>query len=200
MEKAKKEEEELLQKKLLQLEKEKETQRLREKQEQVSDKLAYIDELRARRAFEETEKKEREKEKLEMIKLLKQKQELIEGNEIQKITKQNKLLENALNEEKEYEDIVKHQLAEMEEEKRAEEMRKKTLEENGKELLRQIYERREKEKLFQRAVLEEGRILKQNQDKYKKTMERIKQQKLKEMEKLGIKPSYRVDLQKLKIV
>ena len=88
----------------------------------------------------------------------------------------------------------------MEEEKRAEEMRKKTLEENGKELLRQIYERREKEKLFQRAVLEEGRILKQNQDKYKKTMERIKQQKLKEMEKLGIKPSYRVDLQKLKIV
>ena len=31
-------------------------------------------------------------------------------------------------------------------------------------------------------------------------MERIKQQKLKEMEKLGIKPSYRVDLQKLKIV
>jgi len=200
MEKAKKEEEELIQKRLLQIEKEKETQKLREKQEQISDKQAILDELRAKRAFEETEKKEREKQKLEMIKLIKQKKELIEGNELQKITKQNKLLQQAINEQKEYDEIVRHQLAEVEEEKKAEEIRKKTLDYNGKEVLRQIHERREKEMLYRRAVLEEGRILKQNQDNYRKTLEKIKQQKLDEMEKLGVKPAHRVDLQKFKIV
>ena len=199
MEKAKKEEEELIQKRLLQIEKEKETQKLREKQEQISDKQAILDELRAKRAFEETEKKEREKQKLEMIKLIKQKKELIEGNELQKITKQNKLLQQAINEQKEYDEIVRHQLAEVEEEKKAEEIRKKTLDYNGKEVLRQIHERREKEMLYRRAVLEEGRILKQNQDNYRKTLEKIKQQKLDEMEKLGVKPAHRVDLQKFKI-
>ena len=57
MERDKKEEEELLQKKLLQIQKEKETQKLREKQEQISDKQALLDELRAKRAFEDNEKK-----------------------------------------------------------------------------------------------------------------------------------------------
>ena len=135
-----------------------------------------------------------------MIKLLKQKKELIEGNEIQKITKKNKLVQQAINDQKEYEEIVRHQLAEVEEEKKAETMRKRTLDENGKEVLRQISERKEKEMLFRRTMLEEGRILKQNQDEYRRTLERIKQQKLKEMEKFGVKPAHRVDLEKFKIV
>ena len=42
--------------------------------------------------------------------------------------------------------------------------------------------------------------MKQTQDDYLKTLERIKLQKLKEMEKLGIKPIYRVDLEKIKII
>ena len=126
MERAKKEEEELLQKKLLQLQKEKELQKLREN---ISDKQAILDELIAKRAFEDNEKKEREKQKLEMIKLLKQKKELIEGNEIQKITKKNKLVQQAISDQKEYDEIVKHQLAEVEEEEKAELLRKKTLDE-----------------------------------------------------------------------
>ena len=200
IERKKKEEEELMQKKLLQIQKEKETQKLREKQEQISDKQALLDELRAKRAFEDNEKKQREKERLEMLKILKQKKELIEGNEIQKITKKNKLIQQAVNDQKEYEDIVRHQLAEVEEEKKAETVRKKTLDENGREVLRQISERKEKEMLFRRTILEEGRILKQNQDEYRKTLERIKLQKLKEMEKFGVTPSHRVDLLKFKIV
>ena len=60
-----------------------------------------------------------------MMQLLKQKKELIEGNEIQKITKKNKLVQQAINEQKEYEEIVRHQLAEVEEEKKAEIQRKK---------------------------------------------------------------------------
>ena len=199
MERAKKEEEELIQKKLLQIQKEKELQKLREMQEKISDKQALLDELRAKRAFEDNEKKEREKQKLEMLKLLQQKKELIEGNELQKITKKNKLIQQAINDQKEYEEIVKHQLAEVEEEKKALTLRKKTLDENGKEVLRQISERKEKDKLFRRTMLEEGRILKQNQDEYRRTLERIKQQKLQEMERFGVTPSHRVDLLKFKI-
>ena len=61
-------------------------------------------------------------------------------------------------------------------------------------------EKKEKKKLQERFKLEEGRIMKQTQDDYLKTLERIKLQKLKEMEKLGIKPIYRVDLEKIKII
>ena len=116
-----------------------------------------------------------------------------------KSQKKNKLIQQAISDQKEYEEIVKHQLAEVEEEKKALTLRKKTLDENGKEVLRQISERKEKDKLFRKTMLEEGRILKQNQDEYRRTLERIKQQKLQEMERFGVTPSHRVDLLKFKI-
>ena len=62
MDKAKKEEEEIAEKKRLQAQKERETQKMREKQEKFADKQALLDELRAKRAFEEAERKAREKE------------------------------------------------------------------------------------------------------------------------------------------
>ena len=175
IERAKKEEEETRQKKLIQMQKEIETQKLREKQEKISDNQALLDEL-------------------------KKKKELIEGNEEQKIKKRNRLAEQALNEEKEYETMIKLQIKEKEEEKIFEQLRRKTFEENGRDVLRQIRERKEKKLFEKRYKLEEGRILNQNQEEYFKTLERIKLQKLKEMEKMGIDPKYRVELEKLKIV
>ena len=127
MEKAKKEEEELAEQKRIQAAREKETQKLREKQEKFADKQALLDELRAKRAFEEAEKRDREKERQEMLKLEKQKKELIEGNEKQKLAKKKKLEEQAFADQKEYEYIIKHQIADMEEERRLEEIRKKYL-------------------------------------------------------------------------
>ena len=200
MERAKKEEEETRQKKLIQMQKEIETQKLREKQEKISDNQALLDELRAKRYVEENEKKEREKELNEVVKLIKKKKELIEGNEEQKIKKRNRLAEQALNEEKEYETMIKLQIKEKEEEKIFEQLRRKTFEEYGRDVLRQIRERKEKKLFEKRYKLEEGRILNQNQEEYFKTLERIKLQKLKEMEKMGIDPKYRVELEKLKIV
>ena len=200
MQKAKKEEEEIMQKKLIQRQKELETQKLREKQEKISDNNALLDELRAKRYVEEIDRKERQKELIEAKKLFKQKQLLIEINEEQKGKKKIKMIEQALNEEKEYEDMIKHQLKEKEEEKMMEILRKKTLEENEKDVLRQIIDKKEKKIYEKRYKLEEGRILKQNQDNYLKILERIKLDKLREMEKLGINPRYRVDLQKIKIV
>ena len=47
--------------------------------------------------------------------------------------------------------------------------------------------------------MEEGRQIKQEQDDYRRTLERIKKEKLDEMERYHIDPKYRVDLQKYKI-
>ena len=200
MEKLKKEEKEAAQKKYLQIQKEIETQKLREKQEKISDNQALIDELRAKRYTEEIDKKEREKEKIEAMKLLKQKKELIEGNEEQKIKKKNRLMEEALKEQKEYENIIKHQIKEKEEEKLMENLRRKTLEENGKDVLKQIREKKEKKNLERRIKLEDRKIWKQNDDKYIETLERIKMRKLNEMDRLGIKDKYKVELKRFKIV
>ena len=199
MEKAKKEEEELAEQKRIQAARERETQKLREKQEKFADKQALLDELRAKRAFEEAEKKEREKERQEMLKLEKQRLELIEGNEKQKLAKQKRLEEQAFADQKEYEYIIKHQIADMEEERRLEEIKKKIFNANGEEVRRQIQEKKEKEKLRLRSIIEERRGIQQDLDDYKQTVERIKKEKLDEMERLHIKPEYRVDLQRYKI-
>ena len=62
IEKARKEEEELREKKRIQEEKEKEVQKLREKQERAQDKQAELDAMRAKRAYEEAERQARIKE------------------------------------------------------------------------------------------------------------------------------------------
>ena len=101
MEKAKKEEEELKEKKRLQEEKEKEVQKLREKQERAADKMTELDALRAKRAAEEAEREARIKEKLEIIKKKKILDELLQSNNKQKIQLENKKEELELNEIKE---------------------------------------------------------------------------------------------------
>ena len=199
MEKAKKEEEEIMEKKRLQAQKERETQKMREKQEKFADKQALLDELRAKRAYEEAEKKAREKEIEEMKKLERQKLELIEGNEWQKMAKKSRLQEQALADQKEYQDIIKKQIADMEEDRRQEEIRKNLYNSNGEALRRQMKEKYEKRRVLERGILEEGRRIKQEQDDYRKTLERNKKEKLDEMERYHIQPKYRVDLQKYKI-
>ena len=66
-------------------------------------------------------------------------------------------------------------------------------------LRRQIKEREEKNKVKAREVAEEAREIEQNLEDYKRTMERIKKEKLDEMEKYNIKKAYRADLEKYKI-
>ena len=197
--KAKQEEEEINKQKQLRAEREKETQKMREKQEKFADKQALLDELRMNRAFEEAEKKEREKERQNVLKLEQQKKELIEGNEKQILAKRKKLQEQAFAEQKEYEYIIKHQIADIEEERRLEEIRRKIYSANGEEVRRQIQEKKEKEKLKKRAVIDERREIQQKLDEYKYTVQRIKKEKLEQLERYRIKPKYRVDLQKYKI-
>lgn len=66
--KAKKEEEDLAEKKRIQEEKEREVQKLRERQERAKDKQSELDYIRAKRAFEEAERQAREKARKEIEK------------------------------------------------------------------------------------------------------------------------------------
>ena len=69
MELSKKKEEELYQRKILQLKKEQETQKLLLKQEKYTDEQALLDEFRAKRYLDEINRKERDKELKEALKL-----------------------------------------------------------------------------------------------------------------------------------
>ena len=113
--------------------------------------------------------------------------------------KKNRLQEQAMAEQKEYQDIIKKQIADMEEDRRQEEIRKNIYNSNGEALRRQMREKAEKKRVLERGILEEGRQIKMEQDEYRKTLERIKKEKLDEMERYHIDPKYRVDLQKYKI-
>ena len=200
MEKAKKEEELLQEKKRIQEEKEKEVQKLREKQERAQDKQAELDALRAKRAFEANEKNERIKEKNELIKKKKMLEELIESNNRQKIQKKNQLAEQAKNEQVEYERIIKQQIEEMEREKKIEEEKKKIRYDHCNDLRKLIKLREEKEKVERKEVLEEGRKIRQKNDKWREKMERIKNQKIQELKSLNVKPIYIADLERYKII
>lgn len=200
MEKAKQEEEALREKQRIQKEREMETQKLREKQERATDKQAALDELRAKRAFEEAEKKAREKEEEEKLKLIRQREEIIAENEKAKLWKQEKIKEQATQEKKEFDFIIRKQQEENEAERRENERRKKNCYANGDEVRRQILEKEEKKKLRVKETAEEGQKIQEELSEYKKIMEMLKREKLKQMEKYNIEKKYRKNLENYKIV
>lgn len=87
LEKAFKEEEDLAEKLRVKDLKEKETQRMREKQERAQDKQSELDAIRAKRAYEAAERAAREKERNEIVVRQKKVVDLLEANERQKMDK-----------------------------------------------------------------------------------------------------------------
>ena len=199
MDKAKKEEAELLEKKRLMEQKEKEIQKLREKQAKAQDNQAELDAIRAKRAFEDNERAARKKEREEMLIHQKKIEELIRDNERQKKDKEMQLAEMAKNEQEEYLRIVRKQLEDVERERKMEEEKKRKLYEHNMDLRRMIKIREEKEKVLAKEVLEEGRKQRQVNDSWRERMEKIKQDKIQQLKDLNIDQKYIVDLEKYKI-
>ena len=173
---------------------------MREKQEKAQDKQAELDALRAKRAYEQSEREARIKEKNEMMLKKKKIQELMESNERQRLDKQKQLAEQARQEQQEYQRIVKQQLEEIEKERRVEEDKKKKLYENTQDLRKLIKLKEEKERLQSREVLEDGRKAKQARDDWRIRMEKIKNQKIQDLKNLGVQQKYIADLERYKIV
>ena len=200
LEKMKKEEEEYKERKRIQEEKEREVQKLREKQEKAIDKQAELDAMRAKRAYEQSEREARIKEENEKILKRKKIEELIASNERQKLERQKQLAEQARLEQEEYKKIVKQQMEEEEKERRADEDKKKKLYENTKDLKQMMKIKEEKERILSREKAEDRRRLKQNTDDWKSRMENIKRQKIQSLKNLGVQQKYIADLEKYKIV
>jgi hypothetical protein len=103
--------------------KEKEIQKMREKQEKAKDKQSELDAIRAKRAYEEAERQARLRERQEIITKQRKIDELLEANERQKMDKELKLAEQAKSEQEEYNKIIDKQIIDLNNEKRKEEER-----------------------------------------------------------------------------
>lgn len=197
--KAQLEEEREIEKKKLQEEKEKEVQRLRNLQEKAADRQAEIDALRAKRAFEEGERRHREKERKEREHKLKVMKDMEEARQTQFLERERLLSEQAQQEREEFMRIIRSQKEEAEKERQIELEKKNILKNHSHQLRTQIIQNEEVKKQERLDYLEEGRRVRQNLENENKRLKQIKGDKLKEIQSLGISEKYQADLAKKKI-
>ena len=190
-------EEKLLQeKKRIALERERESQALREKQEKQKDKLDEVNEARARKAMIEEEIKEKKKMEEENLKRQKRIKEMVESNDLMLKIKKS-LGEKEIEKDKEIIDKMNlENQKEEEEEKIKKRIKLEKMIENKIELEKQIMNKEQREKNKRKKDLEEGQKIMKEQDTYMKSLEEIRQQKIKELKDLNIKDSYIVPLEK----
>lgn len=144
---------------LAQMEKEKEIQRLREAQEKLADRQGEIDELRAKRAFEEAEREHRRKEKAEYEKRMKYKQDMDVARQKQLRERQTEMALAVKLEQAEFARIVAEQKEQIERFKQTEANRKKVLVAHKDDLLMQITDNTMRKAQFDADRREEGRQL-----------------------------------------
>ena len=197
--KAQREEEIELDKKKAQEEKEKEVQRLRDLQEKVSDRQAEIDALRAKRAFEESERAAREKEKKEREHKLKVQREMEAARQSQFSEKERRMAEIAKQERDEYLRIIQTQKEEEMKDTEIDNEKKNILRDHANQIRSQITQNEEVKKQERLDYLEEGRKIRKQLDDEKERLLRIKEKKLNDLAHLGIPDKYKTELSKKKI-
>ena len=155
--------------------------------------------IKAKRAYDQSEREIKLKEKNEQIIRQKKIEELKEINEKLRNDKKRQLMEIAKQEKEEQRRIIETNMEEIEKDRRREENKKKKVYENKNDLLKLIKIKEEKEKIKIKEIQEEGRKQKQIMDDWKSRMENIKKQKIQGLKNLGIKPKYIADLENYKI-
>jgi hypothetical protein len=197
--KARLEEEREIEKRKMQEEKEKEVQRLREMQEKAADRQAEIDALRAKRAFEEEERRHREKERRERERKIKVMKDMEEARQTQFRERERLMTEQAKQEREEFMRIIRSQKEDAEKDRQIEEEKKSILHQHSHQLRTQIIQNEEYKKQDRLDYLEEGRRVRQNLENERKRLEQIKHNKLSELQHLGISDKYQADLSRKKI-
>ena len=197
--KAQREEEIIQEQKRQQEEKEQEIQRLRELQEKASDRQAEIDALRAKRAFEESERHARAKEREEHEKKLRVLKDMEVAREAQAAEKERLLGLQARQERDEFMRIIQQQKEEKLKEVEIDDDKKKILHDHSKQLRSQIQQNEEVRKQDRLDYLEEGRLVRQKQDADKRKLEQIRGKKLNELKDIGIADKYQAELATKKI-
>lgn len=178
--------------------KEIEIMKIRESQKKVNDYKLFLDDLILRRSYESSERRERKKEKENIIKKKKMWEDLIKQNNNLIKLKTLEKLENYGKEKNEFFTITSKLEKEMEMDNKLKIKYKNRLNMHNYELLKLIKQKEEDKKLKKREILEEGRIIKQNNEKHINKIELIKRKKIKELESLNINPNYLVPLKHFK--
>jgi hypothetical protein len=167
-------------------EKEKDVQRLREMQEKAADRQSEIDALRAKRAFEESERLARDKERTELQKKQDVLAEMEEARQRQFMDRERRLAEQAKQERDEFLRIINKQKEIEEQEKRIEEEKKGVMKKHSTQIRGQIQQNEEKGKQDRLDYLEEGKKVRQKIDDERKKIEAIKAKKLGQLTGLDI--------------
>lgn len=102
-------------------------------------------------------------------------------------------------EKEEYDKMIQIRLKEMDKDKEIKRLKKKKEIDNNEEVLYQIQQKKDKEIIRKREIIEEGRLIRLDNDLFFKKMEKIKKDKINELESLNIKSKYISDLKRFKI-
>jgi len=198
-EKAQKEAEYQAEQKRIKDEKEREIQRLRALQEKANDRQSEMDDLRARRAVELAERVAREKERKEAEQRAQMNNDLFESRRLQAVEKEFRLQEQAKREKDAFEKIIQQQKAQRDTELRAEEVKKMMVDEHANQLKKQVAIREEQKLQEKRALLEDGKKIRDKLAHEKKILEQIKEQKLADLKASGIAEKYTGELARKRI-
>ena len=169
--------------------------RLRAQQERMKDKQSELDELRAKRAQEEAERQYRRKEEAAAQRMASINVSLSEARVAQKLEKERRLMENALNEKAEFSRILKVQkeyeaIEAADRGKRAEAQHEFNL-----DLQAQIQMNAEIRKQMRMDFLTDGENKRAQMEQERMKLEAIKSHKLAQLASVGVPPKYTVDLQ-----
>ena len=143
--------------KRIQDEKEKEVQKLRDQQEKASNRQEEIDAVRAKRAFEQSERDARAREKLEQEKKLRLLKDLDEARQKQFRDRENLLATQAAEERDQFLNIIQAQKEADDKERRIEEQKRQAFKTHHNQLRSQIEFNEEVKKQEKLDYLEEGR-------------------------------------------
>merc|ERR1719247_1283221 len=178
--------------------KERETLRLRAMQEKMADKQAELDALRAKRAIEEAERQWRRKEQAAAERQQSINATLNVAREAQKLEKERRLMEQAVQEKEEFDRILRVQKETTQAEEASKIKRVTTLKNHQEELTTQILMNAEVRKKNRMDFLNEGSRGRQQMEADRLKLEAIKTQKLSTLAKAGVPGKYMVDLDKKK--
>ena len=173
--------------------------KLQEKQKKMYDNRYILEEIMNRRAYEEGERIERQRAKEEMIKINKLKEETIKENEKLLEIKNKIKMEEANQNDKDYEEMIKKFKVEIEKEKEKEKKIIENMIKYKEDLKKMIATKDEEKKVKRREILEEGKKLKKSQEIYYKRLQHIKARKIDELNQLNIPQKYIRDLERFNI-
>merc|ERR1719181_2700129 len=175
-------------------EKERETARLRAKQEKMKDKQAELDQLRAKRAAEEAERQWRKSQQLAAEREATILESLDQARVAQKLEKERRLIEQAQQEKEEFDRILRVQREAEESERGAKVKKISAAHEHMEELQAQIIMNAEVRKKNRMDFLDEGVQQRQRMEQGRLKLEAIKDEKLRGLQSAGVPSKYTVDL------